>query len=346
MSVPTKHLAAVILQKGERFSAVERPTPTPGPKQFLVQVRAAAVNPVDWHQREYGLFIGAYPAITGWDISGVVVKAGSDMSPNAPEPGTRVVANADGFHRTTDPDYGGFQEYVLLDEESVAVLPDSYSFVEGSVFPVAASTTWDAWLWAGIPRSLPTVPVNQALLIWGASSSMGAFAVQQGKLMGFDVYATASPRHHDYLKTLGATNLFDYSSETVVKEIVAAAEKAGVTIRTGFVGTGSQQLAVDAMSALRGDAPVVKLAIAPVRESDLKVPDGVETTFVYPLQDEAARKERTRWVFTEWLQGRLAARDLVPSPRIKVVEGGLQSVNKALDEWKAGVSATKLVIEL
>lgn len=346
MSTPTKHLAAVMLQKGEPFSIVERPTPTPGPQQLLVQVRAAAVTPADWYQREHGLFIETYPSVTGWDISGVVVEVGSDMHPNTPEPGTRVVAHGSGFVHNMDPDYGAYQEYALVDEENVAVLPDSYSFVEGSVFPMTANTTWNAWLWAGIPRDLPAVPEKQALLVWGASSSIGSFAVQQGKLMGFEVYATASPRHHEYLKTLGATRLFDYSSDTVREEIVAAVKGAGVTIRTGLVAAGSQQFAVDVINETRGDAPLVKLAIAPILDSELKVPDGVETAFVYPPQDETVGKEQRRWVFTEWLQGKLAARALVPSPHIKVVEGGLQAANKALDEWKEGVSATKLVIEL
>lgn len=346
MATPTKHLAAIIAQKGTPLTLVERPTPQPGPKQLLIRVRAIAINPVDYYQREWGSFIENFPSVTGYDMAGTVAATGGDLSPNTTKTGARVVAYGGSFWHNAEPDYGAYQEYVLVDEELVALLPDSYSFTEGSVFPMAARTTWDGWLWTGIPQDVSKAPKKQALLVWGASSSMGAFAVQEGKLMGYSVYATASPRHHEYLKSLGATRVFDYSSETVAAQIVDAAKADGVAVPAGLHATGSQQLALDVMGKLRGDASSVKLGIIPIPEADLKVPDGVEWTFVVPPTDAEERKERCRWIFTEWLQEKLAARQLVASPHIKVVEGGLKSANKALDEWKAGVSATKLVLEL
>lgn len=343
---PTKHQAAIIPQKGGPLSVVERPTPTPGPKELLIEVHALALNPVDFYQRDLGLFIQDYPAITGSDVSGIVIKTGSDVHADTPKPGSRVTAFASSFFHKGRPEYGAYQRYVLVNENNVSILPASYTFVEGAVFPMAAMTTWNGWLWAGIPRVVDSMPERQGVLVWGASSSMGCFAVQEGKLMGFAVYATASPKHHAYLKSLGAARVFDYTAEDVVSQIVDAAREDGLSIRVGFHATGSQQLSVDVMGQLRGEAGSVKLAIAPRLDTDVKVPDGVETAFVQPPLDPEERKERCRWIFGEWLQGKLAAKQLVASPQIKVVDGGLQSANKALDELKAGVSGLKLVLEL
>ena len=164
--------------------------------------------------------------------------------------------------------------------------------------------------------------------------------------MGFTVYATASLQHHEYIKSLGATRVFDYKSENVLAEIVDAAKADGVTIRVGYHATGSQQLAADVMSNLRHGTEKAKLTIAPLVDPDLKVPEGVEAAFIRPPQGLEARNERLHWIFGTWLQGKLAAKEIVASPRIKVLEGGLASANQALEEWKAGVSCLKIVVEL
>ncbi|KAJ5191250.1 zinc binding protein [Penicillium cinerascens] len=337
------HQAAIIPQQGGPLSIVQRPTPTPGPKELLIEVHAVAVNPVDVYQRDMGIFISEYPAVVGSDVSGIVVKSGSSVDTVIPE-GTRVTAFASAFYQKGAPNYGALQRYVLVSEEMVTVLPDSFSFTEGSVFPMAALTTWNGWLWAGVPRE-PSSKGTEGVLVWGGSSSMGAFAVQAAKLSGYTVYATASPQHHEYLKGLGASRVFDYKSEDVLKKIVNASREDGLTFKMGYHATGSQQLSVDVLDALRGEEKV-KLAIAPRVDIDVKVPKGVETAFVSAPEDPEERQERLVWIFKTWLQEKLAAGQLVPSPRIQVVEGGLESANKALDELKTGVSGVKLVLEL
>ncbi|KAJ5948883.1 hypothetical protein N7454_002190 [Penicillium verhagenii] len=355
MAKPTTHLAAIIAEKGSPLSLVHRPTPKPGPTELLIRVKAIAVNPVDYYQREYGIFIEKFPAICGSDVAGIVAEVGSQVRSDTPKPGDRVVAFASAYLYNADPDYGAFQEYVLISQDVVAALPDSFTFLEGSVFPMVAWTTWNGWLWAGIPRGYQCQVgkeeakgegEKEGVLIWGASSSIGAFAVQEAKLMGFAVYATASVKNHEYIKGLGATRVFDYSEEGVLDRIVGAAKEDGVNIRVGFHATGSQQLAVDVMSALSQGSVKSKLAIAPMVEQDLKVPGGVETAFVLPPDDIGERDERTRWIFGTWLQEKLESKELVVSPHVKVVKGGLASASAALDEWKAGVSCTKILFEV
>lgn len=272
------------------------------------------------------------------------------------KPGTRVTALASSFFNA-GADYGAFQRRVLVPEETVAILPDGYSFVEGAVFPLAAVTTWNGWVWAGLQPTAASSQVRvsaeegnlkEGVFVWGASSSIGALAVQEAKLMGFTVYATASGRHHDYIRGLGADRVFDYKDEDVLGQIVQAAGGGGVRIRIGYHATGDQQLAADVLHALRGEGQgeKSKLAIAPILDPGLKVPDGVEAAFVYPPQDRAELKERNRAIFVDWLEGKLAGKQVVASPHIKVIKGGLGSVNGALDELKAGVSCLKIVVEM
>ncbi|OQD73361.1 hypothetical protein PENDEC_c015G04747 [Penicillium decumbens] len=336
----SSHQAAILPQKGGPLAIVQRPTPSPGPNELLIEVHAVALNPVDIHQRDKGVFVEAYPAVVGSDVSGIVAETGSAVS--TPK-GTRVTAFASAFLRKGDPNYGALQKYVLVSSEMVTVLPDRFSFIEGSVFPMAALTTWNGWLWAGVAREMTMA--KEGILVWGGSSSMGAFAIQGAKVSGYTVYATASSQHHEYLKGLGASRVFDYKSEDVLSEIVNAAREDGLVFKIGYHATGSQQLSVDVLDALRGGEKV-KLAIAPIVDTTVKVPEGVETAFVMPPEDPEERKERCAWIFKSWLEEKLSAGQLVPSPRIQVVEGGLESANKALDELKAGVSGVKLVLEL
>ena len=175
---------------------------------------------------------------------------------------------------------------------------------------------------------------------------MGSFAVQAAKLSGYTVYATASPQHHEFLKGLGASRVFDYKAGDVLKQMLNAAKEDGLEFKMGYHATGSQQLSVDVMKALSGEAEKVKLAIASIVDTSVKVPESVETAFVSPPEDLEMRYEQCAWIFKTWLQEKLATRQVVVSPKIKVVEGGLESANQALDELKAGVSGLKLVLEL
>lgn len=65
-------------------------------------------------------------------------------------------------------------------------------------------------------------PTGKTLLVWGGSTSVGSNAIQLAVAAGYDVIATASPRNFDYVKGLGAGQVFDYNSSTVVADIVAA----------------------------------------------------------------------------------------------------------------------------
>lgn len=342
-----KHQAAIIPQKGGPLSVVDRATPEPGPNDVLIQVRAIAVNPVDYYQRDLGMPpVPSYPAVVGSDVAGLVVKAGSNVS-NAPPCGSRAIAFASSYYQGGSQDYGAFQEYVLAQSEGVIALPDALSFEEGAVLPLAVLTALSSWTTIGIPLGTKYTPQDkQAVLIWGGASSVGTFAVQSAKLMGFTVYTTASAKNHEYLRKLGADVVFDYKASDVVSQIIDTVKKNGVILRTALSAVeGSLQPTLDVLKNTKGDA-VAKVAHAPPLLPGAPTLEGVEIKFVLPPMDPAERSEHMYKCFHVWLRDGLNSGTVVPSPRVQVEAGGLEGLNKALDTLKAGVSGAKIVVQV
>lgn len=342
-----EHLAAILPSKGSPLSIESRPTPTPGPNELLISVSSIALNPIDWKQRDFGFALTTFPAVIGSDVAGTVVSAGSSVGPDAPKPGSRVTAFAPCFYKGGHPDYGALQTKVLVLAENAAPLPDRLSFTEASLLPMAAGTTWAGLYTAGVPRNTAYAESDkQGILVWGAASSVGSMVVQTAKLLGFRIYATASEKHHAYIKSLGASRMFDYKSPNVEESIVKAAKEDGVTVQVGYDAVGAQKSCMEILKQLKGVEEVARLASAPRLPEDLTPVDGVEVKFVAPPEDAKERAESFHFVFNVWLKEKLESGEIVPSPKAKVVDGGLQSVNKALDELKAGVSGVKLVLEV
>ncbi|KIN05287.1 hypothetical protein OIDMADRAFT_101971 [Oidiodendron maius Zn] len=342
-----KHLAAILPQKGGPLSVGERTTPEPGPNEVLIEVKAVALNPVDYYQRDVGMPpVPIYPAIIGADTSGIVAKVGSKVY-TAPAPGSRVIALASSFYQNGSPDHGAFQKYALAQSEGVIALPDSLSFEEGAVFPLAVMTALTAWTTIGIPLDTKYTPQDKhAVLIWGGASSVGTFAIQSAKSLGFTVYATASPKHHEYLKKLGAHAVFDYKESDIVSQIVDAVNKDGVNLHTAHcVVNGSLQPTLDVLKETKGDA-VAKVAHSPVLAADHPTLDKTEIKFNFPPMDPVARDNHMFQCFHGWLQDGLKSGSVVPSPSIQVEGGGLVGLNPALDKLKAGVSGTKIVVPI
>lgn len=343
--MPSKHQAAILSEKGAQLSISDRATPEPGPSEVLIEVKAVALNPVDYYQRDFGMPpVPIYPAVAGSDVAGIVAKIGSNVS-NAPAPGSRAIAFASSFYQNGSPDHGAFQKYVLAQSEGVISLPDALSFEQGAVFPLAVMTAMSGWTTVGLSLDTNYTPQDkQAVLIWGAASSVGTFAVQSAKSIGFTVYATASPKHHEYIKNLGADAVFDYKASDVVSKIIDTVRKDGVTLRTAnCIVDGALQPTLDVLKATKGDA-VARVAHTPALFPGHPTADGVEITFNLPPMEPAARGEHMYKCFHVWLQNGLKSGKVVPSPRVQVEAGGLEGLNKALDTLKAGVSGVKIVV--
>jgi D-arabinose 1-dehydrogenase-like Zn-dependent alcohol dehydrogenase len=344
--LPGHHLAAICPSKGATPQVVQRPTPTPGPNDVLIKVASIALNPADHVQRDFGLYITNFSTILGSDVAGVVVSAGSSVAGTFKE-GTHVAAFASLFYAGYDHlDYGAFQEYVLVPGELVTPLPGNISLNEGSLLPMAALTAWTGWYFIGLPRHTAYTPADrQGMLVWGGASSVGSAALQVAKSMGFTVYTTASAKHHEYLKSLGASRTFDYKENDVEMAIIKAAKEDGLTFQRAYLAAGSLKSCLDIVKALKGKGLGRVGSAMLLSDSSPKV-DDVEATFIYPPTDKEAREEHFRFVFNTWLKDKLQKGEFVPSPNVKVVGKGLEALNKGLDELKAGVSGVKLVVQV
>ena len=325
----------------------DRTTPEPGPNEILIEVKAIALNPVDYYQRDFGMPpVPSYPAVIGSDVSGLIAKVGSSVS-NAPASGSRALAFASSFYQNGSPDHGAFQKYVLAQSEGVIALPESLSFEEGAILPLATLTAMSGWTTIGLSLDTKYKPEDkQAVLIWGGSSSVGTLVIQTAKSMGFTIYTTASPKNHDYLKKLGADVTFDYNSSDVVSQIVEKVKEDGLTLLTAnVVVEGGLQPTLDVLKETKGDS-IAKVAHTPFLQPGAPSLEGVEVTFNFPPMEPATRDPHIYKTFHGWLANGLKSGTVVPSPKVQVEGASLEDLNKALDVLKGGVSGTKIVVSI
>lgn len=164
-----------------------------------------------------------WPFIFGIDLSGVVIESKSDMW----KIGDRVMATSPGPTGSAGPKVGCFQSQSVQTQDTIARLPDSWTFTDAAGLPLAAATAASALfvnsnLGLQLPQ-LPAAPKNgKLLLIWGASGSVGSMAVTMAAHAGYEVLATCSPHNAELVKSLGAAKTFDYKQASVVDDVVQA----------------------------------------------------------------------------------------------------------------------------
>ena len=182
--------------------------PEPLEHQILVRVKAAAVNPVDWHYMRGSPYImrlmtgiGApNDQSMGTDFAGIVEKVGSDVTK----------------FKIGDAVFGGgsgpFAEYVLANaSKSVAHKPTHVSFEQSAAMPIAALTALQAL------RDKGQLKAGQKVLINGASGGVGTYAVQIAKSFGAEVHGVSSGRNIEMVTLLGADHMFNYKTESYIE---------------------------------------------------------------------------------------------------------------------------------
>jgi NADPH:quinone reductase-like Zn-dependent oxidoreductase len=190
-----------------KLEDVEKPTPTDD--QILVRVRAASVNPFDWH------FVEGTPYVMR--AMGVGLRKPKDTHLGVDFAGTveGVGKNVTQF-KAGDEVFGGrggaFAQYVCpRATRAVALKPANVSFEEAASVNIAGITALQAL------RDKGKVQPGQKVLINGASGGVGTFAVQIAKSLGADVTGVCSTRNVDLVKSLGADHVIDYTKEDFTK---------------------------------------------------------------------------------------------------------------------------------
>lgn len=218
--------AAVIREFGgpERFEITDMPKPAPGPKEVLVKVAAASVNPVDYKIRRSGAWARVpMPAILGYDAAGIVEAIGADVTDLAP--GDEVFYCARIFGRQ-----GTYAEYHVEDAAIVAKKPRGLSFEEAASLPLAAMTAYDA-----VISFFQTKP-GDTLLIQAGAGGVGGFAVQLAKAAGARVIATGRRENERLIRDLGADEVIDYRATKFEDEVNRLTGGQGVDAAYDTVG--------------------------------------------------------------------------------------------------------------
>ncbi|KAH6876439.1 chaperonin 10-like protein [Thelonectria olida] len=347
MTIIAVNHAALLLEQGKDLVVEQRPVPEPKEDEILVRNHSIALNPVDWKQQAWGFGIETYPTILGSDIAGTVERTGPNQKDF--KKGDRVTAWS-GSRIIKRLDGGAFQNWSIINPVTTSKLPDNIPFEQGAAIPlglVTASTLLFDSVGVPLPESESSATDGSAvILIWGGSSSVGSNAIQLARRAGLKVLTTASPQHHEYLKSLGANQVFDYHSSTVIDDIIAAVEKAGDSVEYA-IDTISLPESLRQVTAILNKTGVKskKLGLVLGWPEDVQKPEGVE---VVPTSAGNIFKKTdiADWVFRKFLPTALEKGTFVPSPHVKLLPGGLGGLQAGLDTLKRGVSGQKVVFNL
>lgn len=287
----SKNRAAwLVSPKSQSFQIKDSIYPKVDLHAVLIKVRAWAVNPVDRMIQTQGSSLSypwlKYPIILGYDVAGQVLEVGSEVS--RIQVGDRVCGLSYGCEKSETAisaskvfPRSGFQEYVLLSEHMTTRIPQSITYEQASVLPLGLSTAACGLFQAdqlNLRRpSLNPESIGETVLIWDGSSSVGLNAIQLAVSAGYEVFTTCSPSNFALVKNLGASQAWDYNSQGVVQNIIAAFE--GKICAGAFtVGNGAAEKAFDILRHVKfagGRKKNVAMATYPM-------PDPTPTNLVIP----------------------------------------------------------------
>ncbi|KAL4901280.1 chaperonin 10-like protein [Aspergillus multicolor] len=244
----------------------DAPEPRPGLGEVVVKNHAVAVNPVDWKIQTYDIFVPSYPTILGVDFAGIVETVGEGATRFVK--GQRVIGQGS-TAVTGNPANAAYHLYSSTFEILVAPIPDSLSYEDAVVLPLALSTA-SVGLYAKSHQALPFPTLSpkesgKTVLIWGGASSVGATAVQLAAASGVKVVTTASPKNFELVQSLGAAAVLDYTSPSVVDDVVSALRQAAGTFVGAYdaIATTETLELIGKIAEKAGAAPVLVASVAP-----------------------------------------------------------------------------------
>jgi NADPH:quinone reductase-like Zn-dependent oxidoreductase len=358
-----------------KLEVKDAPYTPPGDDQIVVRGHAVAVNPLDWITQVAGNLTYrwlSYPTVIGSDVAGEVLEVGKDVTRFAV--GDRVIGHAVGTDKdSNNASEGTFQRYVVILERLASPIPDSLSYVDASVLPLALSTAscglfQEDYLGLQHPSADATA-TGETVLVWGGSTSAGSNAIQLAVAAGYEVITTASPRNFAYVKELGASEAFDYNSPTVIRDIISAFAGRRLAGAIAF-GTTAAPACVKIVASCKGNR-FVAIATPPVsfdrlaRESGRRRetartirrlissnialqlrsrPRGVQIKYIWATS--LKHNEVSHAIYRDFLPAALADGRYRAAPAPRVIGEGLEHLQRALDIQREGVSAEKIVVTI
>lgn len=238
----------------EGAQLMDVPAPVPGPRDILVNVRAAGLNPVDFKFRQgklRAIYRPKLPYVLGNEFAGEIAAVGRDV--RRFRVGDRVFVRVEKDHA------GAFAEQACVDEDVAALMPQELDFTAAAAVPLAALTALQAL------RDELAVKPGQHVFISGGAGGVGTFAIQIAKWLGAHVTTTASPRGEALVRSLGCDEVIDYTAQDI--------SKAGRRFDAGFDLIGGGTLA-QMFEVMKPGTKIVSVGAVPEPQTAIRDLDG------------------------------------------------------------------------
>jgi NADPH2:quinone reductase len=200
---------------------VEIPTPEPGPGEVRVQLHSAGINPAESYIRTgtYVFLKPDLPYVPGFDGAGIVDSVGSGVS--HVKEGDRVfVASLLAERRT-----GTYAEAVVCDGDAVHLLPDRFTYAQGSAIGIPGHAAYRALF----QRAM--VEAGEVVLVHGATGGVGSMTVQLARAHGAYVIGTGDKEEDfGFLKDIGVHEAYCHYDPNYFEKIRASVGGADVII--------------------------------------------------------------------------------------------------------------------
>lgn len=292
-------------------------TPEITDEEVLIKIKAAALNPVDEQLAQSGTlllrFMGANPlpsVDTPWtpanDFSGIITAAGSKSNWKVGDEvfGMKPFGPLDGR--------GTLQEYIVGNDTWPMIRkPANLKWTEAAALPLVYMTVHDALVKYGkLPFNPGKEDQERSVLILGGSSGTGSVGIQLAKKMGLKVVTTCSKRNIDFVKSLGADEVIDYTEGKVVPTALNS-QYAPYAVVLDCVGGKEVVSHIDTLLLDDPTAPHLGIYVTIVGDKTGRdAMGGATTNYYYPSQALRAFRGRLRdtipaWVpFKSWVAGK------------------------------------------
>jgi NADPH:quinone reductase-like Zn-dependent oxidoreductase len=312
----------------------------PGPGQVLIKIQATSLNPVDWKIQKYGVFVENYPAILGTDVAGDVEEVGEGVTEF--KKGDRVFTQGQ-FKN----DLASFQQYTLAGASILARIPPNLTYEQASALPVALTVTY-VGLYNQNPYGLgfapPVSQENQGkyagtpLVVLGGASSVGQLVLQFAKLSGFSAITTASLKHTEFLKSLGAAHVLDRNlsgSELIAEINKITGNKPIQFVYDSISSASTQQVGLDILAPEGQMITVLPISV--------KVPEDKAVFAALGLPALPHNVELLETLYHDKISGFLE-KGIIKANNVEVLPNGLNGIPDGMARMAADqISGLKLV---
>lgn len=308
----------------------------PKSREIIIKVEAIAVSSID-KMHKSGVRINGeeqVPSILGKDIAGEVYEVGERVKKF--KKGDRVIACCE----------HGFQEYAKAKQDVTCVIPDNMQFKDAVVMPLAISAAAvglysPGYLELELPQLVFEDYTNQVVLIWGGTTSIGCQAIQLATASGYSVATTTSnlKDHTEYLKDLGADEVYDTSVMTVTMNV-----EQGLKKYEKFAG------AINCLGTERSHRDCCEI-VQRMRHhgnefvSICDLNGTKETVNGRVVLGDLHKSPLAKEIFGKFLPKALKQQVIEPAPPATVVGKGLGNLNKAM-ELQLEAKCQKFVVTL